>query len=111
MKANRQSQRTLLPYLIFVAFVLLALLTARAAFAGDRCAGLADVLAGLRTNYGELVLWQGFDRMGNRLIITANPDGSGWTALIQTETEKACLLHGGDSRSAGDVAAPAGKEG
>lgn len=109
MKASYQRPFWSYVHLAVIAFLLLTMATS--ARAELRCAGLADVLAGLRTGYGELVLWQGFDRKGNRLIITANPDGSGWSALAQADADKFCMLFGGDSWSAGDVAPPAGKEG
>lgn len=111
MIAKPPGSRSYLPYLIFAAFFLLALVAARAAQAELRCAGLADVLAGLRTGYGELVLWQGRDRNGHYLIVTANPDGTSWSGLIRTDPEKVCLLMGGDKWSVGDAAALSSKEG
>ena len=111
MKASYQRNRPRWPYILFALIALVLLTMATSARAELRCAGLADVLAGLRAGYDELVLWQGFDRKGNRLIITANPDGSGWSALAQADADKFCMLFGGDSWSVGDVAPPAGKEG
>lgn len=113
MKANNRPRppRPLWPYILVGLIALMLLTIASTARAEVRCGGLADVLADLRASYGELVMWQGRDRNGHQLLITANPDGTSWTALTLTDPEKVCLLTGGNHWFVGDAAPPAGKEG
>lgn len=75
--------------------------------AETRCGGYADVLADLRASYGETSVWEGEVGTGQRLVVTAAPDGSTWTALV-IEGSMACLLSSG--RSWSGVARPAGED-
>ena len=81
--------------------------TARAA----TCTGLADALAQLSAQYREEVLFQGQTTSGQRLIITAAPDGSTWTELVQPGPDRACPIGSGTGWQIGTDATPAGQEG
>lgn len=72
-----------------------------------RCGALADVLADLQASYRETTVWEGAVGTGQRLVVTAAPDGSTWTALV-VEGPRACLLSSGASWSG--VARPAGED-
>lgn len=109
MKAKSRP-RPLWPYFVLVAITWIALALAPANAA--TCTGLADALARLATSYQEAVLWQGDTPQGERLIITANPDGTTWTAIVQPAPESACFIAAGNVWQIGeDAPAPAGTEG
>lgn len=61
----------------------------------QRCGGYADVLADLRSAYGEQVRWIFDGAPGSQLVITATPDGSSWTMLF-VEGAVACLVSAGN---------------
>ena len=109
MKAKSRP-RPLWPYMLFLVVMWVILAIAAPAHAETSCTGLADALAGLRAGYGEVILWQGLAENGQRLIITANPDGSTWTALANGAAGAVCFVGSGVTWSVGDPAA-AGKEG
>lgn len=97
------------PFLLFWSAILVFVtgggLAARAQVA--QCGGYADVLADLQASYGETSVWEGEVGTGQRLVVTAAPDGSTWTALV-IEGAMACLLSSG--RSWSGVARPAGED-
>lgn len=72
-----------------------------------QCAGLAEVLTGLSAGYGESIVWEGERAPEGRLVVTARPDGSTWTALI-VQDDVACLAASGNGWSG--VARPAGED-
>lgn len=84
-----------------------------AAFAATpQCAKLAEVLAGLATNYKEATIWSGVLPNGQMLSITATADRSTWTALAVQPDGMACLLSSGPSWVEGEMSLPpAGQEG
>ena len=111
MKAKPSKPLLFFYVLIAVAAVLLLML-ASAARAETRCAGLTDALAALEAKYGEKLIWQGLSRDGQRLLVTANPDGSTWTAMIQADGSKVCFASSGESWAPGGaMPAPQGTEG
>lgn len=76
------------------------------------CTGLADLLARLEARYGEHMLWQGTGADGqSRLLVTAQPAGGTWTAMVQHPDGRVCLLATGESWQAGAAPAPMGEEG
>jgi hypothetical protein len=86
-----------------IAAIVLGFVTSCApAHAEPNCAGLADALAGLATNYGESPRVTAL--MGeNMLIITASPQG-GWTALEVHPDGLACIVAAGDGFGVADPA-------
>lgn len=107
--------RPIWPYLllIFCAWIALAIFAAPAR-AQTICTGLADVLAGLRATYGETIMWVGVAENGQRLVLTANADGSTWTALTQSSaaSDQLCFVGTGVTWNAGDgTFPPSGSEG
>lgn len=97
--------------LIVLLFALVA--TASAAIAAPmQCGGISEVMASLSAKYGETSQWFGVLPNGQVLSITANPDGSTWTALGVQPDGTACVLSSGESWAAGDMPVPpAGREG
>lgn len=88
-----------------IVLITLALVTSPAFSqpALPNCAGVADALAGLATNYGEAPRVTAL--MGtNMLIITAAPNGT-WTALDVSPDGMACIVAAGEGF--GVVDAPA----
>ena len=76
------------------------------------CIGLADMLASLDQKYGESVIWTGIAG-ASLLVVTANPDGSTWTAFVQRSDDMACPFGHGSQWLPGSAPAPPllGKEG
>jgi hypothetical protein len=60
------------------------------------CAGLADALAALSTNYNEEPRVTALMSGGNALVITAAPSG-GWTALEVRPDGTACIVASGEA--------------
>ena len=108
MKAKTRP-RPLWPFYVLVILLWIALALAPAHAA--TCAGVADALARLATTYREAVLWQGDTPQGERLLITATPDGTTWTAIVQPAPGQACFIAAGTVWQIGADAPPAGKEG
>lgn len=93
-------------------FGLLVLVLVRPAQAATvQCAGIADMLAQLDAKYGERQLFVGHADDGATIMVTANPNGTTWTALIMGESGKACIGALGASWSPGDPPGPQGTEG
>ena len=94
--------------LLFSAFgMMFAVLPAQAQI---ECGEVTAVLQALAAKYGEAAVWKGRTGDGNDLLITANPDGSGWTALRLDAQGQACLLVAGPSWQPGEAIA-LGEEG
>lgn len=114
MKAKSRP-RPLWPYMLLIAVAWIALAVfAAPARAQTTCRGMADALAGLRASYAEVVLWEGVAENGQRLILTANPDGTTWTALTQSPeaSDQVCFVASGVVWSGGDrTLPPPGTEG
>lgn len=72
-----------------------------------QCAGLAEALTGLSAGYGESIVWEGAAAPEGRLVVTARPDGTTWTALMVLG-DLACLVASGNGWSG--VARPAGED-
>jgi hypothetical protein len=81
-----------------VSALVLALVTSPAfsQSAAPICAGLADALAALSTNYGEEPRVTALMSGGNALVITAAPSG-GWTALEVSPDGTACIVASGEA--------------
>lgn len=99
-----------------IAMILLCLFLFAAAARAEPavpCAGVADVLARLEVRFGELTIWQGLTADGQfRMLITAQPSGGSWTALVQRPDGAACLIASGESWAPGGaLPAPVGEEG
>lgn len=78
------------------------------------CGPLAGQLAALRNGYGEVVLLQAAVDDGMRLIVTVNPNGTKWTAMLVNASGLACTqLFGPEWSGAPEVlpAPPPGIEG
>lgn len=76
-----------------------------------QCAGLADVMAGLATRYGERALWQGGAGDGVSFTVTVNPDGTTWTALMLRADGLACIVASGSGWTAGPEPKAQGEDG
>ena len=97
--------------LIALLFVLITCGGAMLA-APPQCGGTSEVMAGLSARFGETNRWFGVLPNGQVLSITANPDGSTWTALGVQPDGTACILSSGESWAEGDMPLPpAGREG
>lgn len=83
-----------LPVAVACAALAPVLLGGAAAAQALQCAGMADALANLQSRYGEIVVWDGETGNGPRLLVTARPDGTSWTALA-VEGAVACMLTSG----------------
>lgn len=66
------------------------------AFAEQQCAGIADMLAGLSSRYGEAPRVSALMAGGDLLIGTAAP-GGGWTAIGVGADDEACILAAGEA--------------
>lgn len=92
--------------------VLLSLTTWTMAHAAPaQCAGLADILAQLDAKYHERPMFVGQLSEGKTFIVTADPGGATWTALIAGPSGKACFAAAGPSWTPGDPPGPQGTEG
>ena len=77
-----------------------------------RCSGKADIMAQLDQRFGEQLLWQGLADNNHRLTVTANPDGTSWTALIERPDGSACPIASGKGWAVGAWSTrPQGTEG
>jgi hypothetical protein len=96
--------------LMLLALAAAPVLAPGRAEAQAQCAGMADVMAGLSQRYGERVLMEagGGD---TDVIITVNPDGTTWTALVIRPDGLACIVASGTSWTAGPAPEPAGETG
>lgn len=74
-----------------VMLLTMALPAAAQAEQAVHCGGYADLLADLDRSYGEVIVWQGRRGDSGRMVITAAPDGSTWTALLVLEDGFACV--------------------
>ncbi|OYU38625.1 MAG: hypothetical protein CFE33_15145 [Pseudorhodobacter sp. PARRP1] len=77
------------------------------------CAPAADLLQQLKAKFAEVPLFSGDlagKGRGGKLIITANPNGSTWTALFAVADGKACIAATGGPFRPGDPI-PLGQEG
>ena len=103
--------RAMVASLLF-ALIALALISLPVRAQTAPCIGMADALGQLSDKYREVVLFQGAGRDGQVLVITANPDGSSWTAIVQSGP-KGCILGGGKRWQIGAAATDAvpGQEG
>lgn len=104
MKALLSLQFAILLTLIMAAFMLVAS-TFPLRAATTQCVGLADLLATLDQKYGEAVIWTGITDAA-LLVITANPDGSTWTAFVQRPDDMACVFAHGQQWLPGSAPAP-----
>lgn len=78
--------------------------------AAAQCGEVGAMLRALATKYHEAEVWRGVAGDGLFLLITANPDGSTWTALRLAPEGQACLLVAGPNWQPGNPA-PLGEEG
>lgn len=113
MKANPVALgRIITAVLVMIIMVLLSLPgLARADGTPPRCLGLADVLARLNENYGEVPIWEGRIESGQTVILTVSPAGEGWTLFTVRTDGQACFVASGISwRPSPDAPVP-GTEG
>jgi hypothetical protein len=98
--------------ILIVAIAMLGIptLPAMALAAQQQCADAAQLLIQLQAKYAEVPLFVGTVSPGQTVIVTANPDGSTWTALIKAENGNACIGSAGVSWRAGEPE-PTGQEG
>lgn len=97
--------------LLFVVTVIVAALPARAE-GGPQCGPWPDVAAALSTKYGEAVLFEGLPIPGSsRIVITAKPDGTTWTALTVDAAGIACIRGAGGGWHTGAAPAPSEEQG
>lgn len=102
----------MLPALMLIPCAMLLASYVATLAASPQCAALAEVMRGLSARYGEARVWSGVLPNGQLLSITANPDGSSWTALAVQPDGMACLVSSGESWVQGGPALPpAGQEG
>ena len=98
-------------------FVFFAVMSAHAQTtpgpAGPQCGPWPDGAATLMTRFGETILFDGDPAPGQaRVIITAKPDGSTWTALtVWPDGRTACQRSAGGGWRIGAAPPPAGEEG
>lgn len=113
MKANPVALgRIIAAVLVMIIMVLLALPgLARAQEAPPRCLGLADVLARLNENFGELPIWEGRTDTGQTVILTVSPAGEGWTVFAVRTDGQACFVASGVSWRPSPAAPVPGTEG
>jgi len=80
---------------LFVATLILCT-TPTISVAQNQCGPVADVLAGLATNYAEAPRVTAYMTGGNMLIVTVAPSG-GWTALEVKPGGEACMVSAGEA--------------
>lgn len=61
------------------------------------CGPLEQMIVYLAEHYHERILFEGIVNDGSRMMITANPDGSTWTAITVDLATTACLRIVGNS--------------
>lgn len=87
--------------MLFVMGLITSALPARAQSA-PQCGPWDVVAAGLLSKYQEPVLFEGTPGPGGqRIVITAKPDGTTWTALTVSATGLACVRGAGGGWSMG----------
>lgn len=107
MKAKDLCSRALI-WVSCAALIYIAL--AGGAQADPRCGDADAVLRDLAARFGERAIWEGATSDGLRLVVTANPDGSTWTALVLNDAAQACPVGAGSAWVPGRPIA-LGKEG
>ncbi len=78
------------------------------------CLPLDRMLATLSSEFSERPLFEAVTNDGSRMMVTANPDGTTWSAMTVDHAASACLRIVGTSWRAGagtPVVPPAGTEG
>lgn len=88
--------------LVGVSIILLLLSCAMVLASPPQCGPLEQILAKLAEKYGEGMLWQGRDAKGRLTIVTANPNGTTWTALV-VSGPTTCVADHGDSWTNGSA--------
>ena len=76
-----------------------------------QCGPLQQMLAQLSSTYRESALFTGAVKDGVSVIITANPEGSTWTALQLDGAGNACIVALGPGWQPGVLPAALGTEG
>lgn len=100
-----------LTVLLFGLCLIVAALPARAQ-TSPQCGAWPDVAAALSARYGEAVLFEGEPGPGGpRVVITAKPDGTTWTALSVDPSGLACIRAAGGGWHTGTLPAPTGEQG
>jgi hypothetical protein len=97
--------------LLFAVGLITSALPARAQ-SGLQCGRWDAVAAELLSRHAEQVLFEGTPGPGgHRIVITAKPDGTTWTALSVNAEGLACVRGLGDAWTAGGRPAATGQEG
>lgn len=78
-------------FVLRVVFGLLAGCLALPAEAGPRCGNWTTLRNWLEVEHGEHVIASGLQQNGQVLLITSDPAGQGWTAVILAPDGRACL--------------------
>lgn len=76
-----------------------------------QCGPLAEILSALSDRFQERVLFEAIANDGSRMLVTANPDGTTWSAMTVDLATVACLRIVGTSWRPGAAPPPAGTEG
>ena len=95
-----------------VIFLIVSALFVTSASAGPApCGPFAEVMAKLVGDNHQQALFTGRSSDGTTVLIMANPDGSSWTAVVQTVTDQACIVSLGPGWQPGGKPIPLGEEG
>ena len=81
---------------------LIVTLTATAASAVGPCASRADIIAGLKNDFGEVEVGRGLSNRGHLVELFVSPEGS-WTMLLSRPDGLSCL---GDAGQVWDIVPP-----
>ena len=103
----------ILCWLGLVVFLLASVMVSTAALSApaQQCGPLQQMLAQLSSTYRESALFTGAVKDGVSVIITANPQGSTWTALLSDGAGNPCIVALGPGWQPGGVPAVLGEEG
>ena len=95
-----------------VVFLIVSTLLLTSANAGSApCGPFAQAMAKLVGDNHQQALFTGRSSDGTTVLIMANPDGSSWTAVVQTVTDQACIVSLGPGWQPGGKPIPLGEEG
>lgn len=115
MKAIHPAGRPVRPvFAIFCVAVIAAIVTVQlfaapaVAEARLQCGPAKLVLETLDTQFGEKVLFIGTGQNNQSIVVTAKPDGSTWTALVDGPDGNYCVMAAGSPWDAAAVV-PAGE--